>query len=537
MANVVNILKIVRQINTDAGVVAKNMKKAKVVAAKTGQIHRPKAVKPKKGLTLDQLILATPNRVASYSKRDRVTLVSLKVSKDKNRIVSKTLTYDITKSGPPQVRPHKHWFEKREDVPFYKAKKVKFNCDCLTGDTKVLTVDGWKTIYELAEDFVPDHYPVDYVVNGKIYKGSFPYYKGKSSVWKVTLSNGLELKATKDHRILTAAVKYKSVKKHGVFIETKRTYTKSWKRVQDLNIGDKIVLTNNKQIKIEFCKDFYEAFFVGVMMGDGSLFNTGYPDLQLYKDDREEIIDILVKAGVVNNVVPIPTKNGLRVSFNARAMELLRRYKFINKQSVEINSAEKLMGYLSGLIVTDGSVTGGAIKISGDAQYLTQLRDLLIQYGYSLVSFAVERPKGTKTNYGVASKDMCSLRLLRPTLRSLETNLLLTQQKHKTLSLITSKEPKIKECVSTVACIKFAGRNLDVYDITVPKIKRFVANGMIVHNCEFYKFHCEYANNHHDAADIRFCNGEYPIITNPRLQPRMCKHGFILLKYLKKNRM
>lgn len=130
MANVVNILKIVRQINTDAGVVAKNMKKAKVVAAKTGQLHRPKAVKPKKGLTLDQLILATPNRVASYSKRDRVTLVSLKVSKDKNRIVSKTLTYDITKSGPPQVRPHKHWFEKREDVPFYKAKKVKFNCDC-----------------------------------------------------------------------------------------------------------------------------------------------------------------------------------------------------------------------------------------------------------------------------------------------------------------------------------------------------------------------------------------------------------------------
>ena len=56
-------------------------------------------------------------------------------------------------------------------------------------------------------------------------------------------------------------------------------------------------------------------------------------------------------------------------------------------------------------------------------------------------------------------------------------------------------------------------------------------------DCEHWMFTYEYAMTHHNASWIKFSNGEFPILKNPRLQPGLCKHLWTLLVYVKRNRL
>ena len=47
-------------------------------------------------------------------------------------------------------------------------------------------------------------------------------------------------------------------------------------------------------------------------------------------------------------------------------------------------------------------------------------------------------------------------------------------------------------------------------------------------DCEYFMFYCEYALNSVGAAEIRYSNGDVPLMTNPGLQPTLCKHLYKL---------
>ena len=49
-------------------------------------------------------------------------------------------------------------------------------------------------------------------------------------------------------------------------------------------------------------------------------------------------------------------------------------------------------------------------------------------------------------------------------------------------------------------------------------------------DCEAFKFFFEVALHRRGAADIRFSNGEKPVVTNPQLTPGACKHCVRLLE-------
>lgn len=53
-------------------------------------------------------------------------------------------------------------------------------------------------------------------------------------------------------------------------------------------------------------------------------------------------------------------------------------------------------------------------------------------------------------------------------------------------------------------------------------------------DCDFHCYTCEVALNRWGASDIVYSNGEHPFVTNPRLVPSTCKHGFVLLSKLLK---
>jgi hypothetical protein len=511
-----------------------------------------------RGLSLRQLLDNVEPKIRKNSIRDKVTVINLKLTKDGQKILSRTLTYDKTK-GKLQVRPHKHIITKlpseseRDNIKFARARRIKVSCDCLTGDTKVLTDKGWKTILELAEPYDPLKFPINYMYKGEKYKGTTPYYKGLEYTWTLHLSNGKTVTATKDHRFLKAKdLTYKPIFKRNK--KGKRVYSHSelvilskrkWIELSELKVGDRIIFEEYKPDSITWDKDFYEAFFVGTIMGDGGFFTNKIefirqPDLQLYKKhDREEIIKFLEKSNTVFEYKPMNTRDGLRVKFSNRALEILCKYKYINKESVIIQNRNQLLGYLSGLMVTDGSIGKRDATLHGGFKYLSQLQDYLIEYGYTSVKLTTSRESFTKTNLAFSTKDLYMLNIQRRTLNNLYDNIWLPTLKNKKLrKIVNSKQHKNREPAVKITSIKYSGKR-HVYDITVPEINRFIIQGgIIAHNCEDFMFRHEYSLTHRwGASDIKFSNGEFPFDKNPGLAPTICKHLYVLLRYVRQNGM
>jgi hypothetical protein len=87
------------------------------------------------GLSLNKLLSGVERNIRANSIRDKVTIVQLRIAKARDKILSKTLTYDKTK-GRLQVRPHKHVVAKLPSegetaaTKFAKAKRIRVSCDC-----------------------------------------------------------------------------------------------------------------------------------------------------------------------------------------------------------------------------------------------------------------------------------------------------------------------------------------------------------------------------------------------------------------------
>lgn len=84
-----------------------------------------------------------------------------------------------------------------------------------------------------------------------------------------------------------------------------------------------------------------------------------------------------------------------------------------------------------------------------------------------------------------------------------------------------------------VISVKFIEEKQDVYCFTVDDYENFVidldggvpqSSGVVVHNCPFFLFHCEYALARVGSSEIKYSNGKPPYIKNPKYVPYLCKH-------------
>lgn len=412
-----------------------------------------------------------------------------------------------------------------QDKEVHMHKKVLVQCQCVTGDTKVLTSEGWKTVFELAEPLVPKHYPISYNVRGTYHKGTAPFYTGMKKVYKLELSNGTSVTATGDHRFL----------QHTNLGNNK--FVESWTELKDLNVGDALISNAFDPGKVERDREYWEAFFIGVLMGDGTVFASGRPNLKLHNVEKTKLLKPLIKLGLVKDVSPVKGReDSVNVQLTHRALELCARYQFVNKKSVRIENAKQCMGYVSGLVATDGTVyKRGDILLRGAKEYLEQLHWLLMQYGYTQGTLYMERAAGVTTNKIVkegsyvakSTKEMWAIRISNQS-GILENVALCGYQRKRITQLPTQKrKPWVK-----VVSIQYAGVQ-HVYDISVPGVKRFAANGVIAHNCEAFVFNFEYANATVGASRLIYSNGQPPVYTNPGLMPGMCKHLVALYKIAK----
>ena len=474
------------------------------------------------GLSAKFMIRETAPRTRELMNKDNVQIVKMVKSKSGRSLLSQTASakrdgVNYYKQAVTNLDPN--------EPKFSLSKNLVVECNCLAGDTKVLTEDGWKTLYELAEPYTGDA-SVNYIVNGKIYKGTAPYFKGLQKSYKIVLSNGEEIVATKEHKFLryTSICRTKTTEKDPVTGKQRGVYerkeTKKWTTLKNLNVGDKLCLTNDKNKNfVEYNSDFYEAFFIGIIMGDGSIFSDGRPDLKLY-GNKKELLPYLLSMDIVGSVRE-NSRKATQVIFTHRGKELLNKYKYINKKSVCIKNREQLYGYLSGLASTDGSINK-ELQINGAGEYLTQLRDYLIQYGLSDLVLKISRRAGieTSTIEGKtlkSTKDMYHLRIKTKSLA--KANLLLVGKRKEAYKAVLKKIQEsniVKTPYTSIISISYNGKNW-VYDITIPGKKCFVVNGgVIAHNCSNFKYERDYALHEKGASELKYSTDEPPDVTNPK---------------------
>lgn len=401
---------------------------------------------------------------------------------------------------------------------FRACPDVKIDCDCLSGNTMVLTDQGWRRIFSIAADWQPgDPLTVNYVVDGKVYKGSTPFYKGMQPTWLVKLSNGSSFKATRDHKILLT-------RNDGNY-----QWKRFWKTTGNLDVGDKVVVTNNSSMLPAMTRSvaFKEAYFLGFWYGDGSFCSPVLPDLQVPEGRKRKSMKRIIDLGIVKEEVPM-TNGTVRLKFNIKAVELMARFGVtpLTRHRVPpaiLEDPQLLLGFLSGLLDADGgNVAGGGMSIGGSKE-LSVVKDALVRFGVAHVQFKEPREgssnaKGSRTNLGERNRDLCNLRLAPQAFRVLGDRLWLVR-KPKLRENSRDKKPYAK-----VVSVSYAGRD-HVYDIYVDRIHRFVADTAVVHNCSRHLFVWNYALGVHGAALRDRTNGQAPVETNPDEKPGCCIDG------------
>lgn len=89
---------------------------------------------------------------------------------------------------------------------------------------------------------------------------------------------------------------------------------------------------------------------------------------------------------------------------------------------------------------------------------------------------------------------------------------------------------------------KYKGTNYQIYDVVVEGlmgpgtsvVSKYVK---VSCSCDYFWSHCEVALNAKDAADIKYSNGDKPVVTNPSMIPYVCKHLVAALEKIQQRQL
>ena len=219
---------------------------------------------------------------------------------------------------------------------FYGFQIAMENIHCVTGETKILTDNGYYLIKDLENKNVN-------VWNGEEFSSVEVKYTGDQEIYKVSLSNGMELDCCPGHKWLIQ----KGNSKH-----PERCLCEEIETI-DLKVGDIIERYITPLIEFEDKDNFLNPYTHGFFCGDGSYCNN-YPIIYLY-DKKRELLSYFNYDSYQEN-----TK---RISFYIT--------KYINKEKfvVPINySKEVRLRWLEGLVDADGCVNLNSTKDSTSIQ-------------------------------------------------------------------------------------------------------------------------------------------------------------------------
>jgi ribonucleotide reductase beta subunit family protein with ferritin-like domain len=219
---------------------------------------------------------------------------------------------------------------------FYGFQIAMENIHCVTGTTKILTDTGYFSIKDLENKQMN-------VWNGEEFSNVQIKYTGDQEIYKVILSNGMELDCSPGHKWLIQ----KGNHKHPERCTYEETET------IDLKVGDILEKYITPLVEFEDKDEFLNPYMHGFFCGDGSYINN-YPIIYLYDKKRD--------------LLPYFNYDSIQKSDNPIKFYIT---KYINKAKFEVPinySKEVRLSWLEGYVDADGCVNLNMTKDSTSIQ-------------------------------------------------------------------------------------------------------------------------------------------------------------------------
>lgn len=358
---------------------------------------------------------------------------------------------------------------------------------CVVGTTWVHTTEGPKQIKSLLGkqfDTVIDGTPYSSTSKGGFQTGTKPVYLLKTA-------EGHSIELTGNHQVLTCNK-----------LTRKKRY-EAWVEAQDLSPGDMIILSDNSTSTWEGKGTSKEGWLLGALLGDGH-FHANGAKLEFWGSTRETLFAHAVECigdnrrsvGEPGYSVPARSLKGITSKYveTLSAAYGITTDKDILEESLFATSSSFYEGFLKGLFDSDGSVQGTqekgvSVRLSSiNRQHLCVVQKMLLALGINSTLYEDRRAACLRTLPG-GEYDCHSSHELIIANNNLEVfnsrvGFVDTEKASRLNTALSSYARSLnrERFVATVQSLTYT-RVEPVYDCTVPAVSRFVANGIVVHNC------------------------------------------------------
>lgn len=354
---------------------------------------------------------------------------------------------------------------------------------CVTSDTMITTSNGTIPVKELiGKQFTA-------IVDGKEYLSTTDgfFYTGKKGVYKLTTSDGYELKLTNNHKLLT---------------------DRGWIELKDILLEDKIHIHNHKDLEWGNQDDFDKAWLLGNLIGDGTFDHTNESAILRYwgketylGEYAKETLNKFFRKGK-----PFSANIDKEItSIESKALFEFAKQFEINPNDktpsslIESESSSFYKGFIGGLFDADGCVQGTlkkgvSIRLSqNNLDTLVLVQRMLLKLGIVSKIYKNRRaegfydlPDGKGGYFQYFCKTMHELVISKNAMKIFKDKIgFKCTHKMNTLESLLSQytRPLYKNNYYTsIDTIEYIGE-LDVYDVTINDVHKFDANGLVAHNC------------------------------------------------------
>ncbi len=319
------------------------------------------------------------------------------------------------------------------------CENIRATNPCVTADTWVQTAEGARQVAELIG--TPFVARVDGEDHPSALEGFF--VTGEKPVFELTTSDGHKLKLTSDHRVR----RVRSLTHWRVETE--------WCAAGELVAGDQVLLQDHRSATAwDGAYGFDDGYLVGLLVGAGGVEERARAVGDMFSDGG------FMRLGAVSHL--------------ARDLGLRPGHKTVTGQ-IERTSSDFYRGFLRGMFDTGGRVLGGqsegisVVLGHADGTAFEAVQRMLLRLGIASnivggreLSIGGDNVPRFAEQIGFADRGM--------------------QARLTTLLGGCTRAPARERFVSTVKAMRYAGVET-VYDVQIPGINEFDANGFHAHNC------------------------------------------------------